>query len=117
MKDAEHIDVEHPLERLRIDLSHRPVAGDAGVGHDDVDAAEAFDGLGGGRTAWRQIAHVGDRGQQLVVAGVRRPAGQFGFVEIASRRVSRPYCAAGGLLGPDSRAPPVTKTTCPEVIP
>jgi hypothetical protein len=49
VKDTEQVDLEHPLDRLGIDLQHRTVAGDAGIGHNDVDATEAFDGRGGGR--------------------------------------------------------------------
>jgi hypothetical protein len=54
VKDTEQVDVEHPLDPLGIDLQHRTVAGDAGIGHDDVDATEAFDGRGGGRLHGRQ---------------------------------------------------------------
>lgn len=111
MKDAEHVDVEDPLERLGVDLGHRPVTHDAGVGHDDVDAAEPLDGAGGGRLHRRQVAHVGHRGQHPVLAQLVGERRQVGLVEIGEDELG----ALGGQpardLGADPRAPPVMKTT------
>ena len=98
VEDAEHVDVQHPLERLRIDLQHRAVAGDAGVGDDDVDAAEAFDGLRRRRPAWRP-----DRGRRRPRSAParRRSSAASASSAASSRSVSTslaPLRAADGRL-------------------
>lgn len=112
MKDAQQVDVQHPLEGLGVDLQHRPVAGDAGVGHRDIETAEAChrvvdDGLHGG-----QIAHIGDRGQHLLVAAefdgdrVERGLVEVGQDEFGPKARNRRATSA-----PIPRAPPVIRTT------
>jgi len=64
--DAGEVDVDHPLEVLGGDLAHGAVAGDAGVGEDEVDATEVLS------------RSVDRRGQLGGVAHVRLPPGVLG---------------------------------------
>ena len=105
MKDAEQVDVQHPLERLRVDLQHRTVAGDPGVGHHDVDAAEVFDGLLGRGLHSGQVAHVGNRGQYPVLAEFGGQRGQLGRVEIGQHEFGALVAQPPGDLSPDSPCP------------
>jgi hypothetical protein len=68
VEDTQHVDVHDPLECSRVDLEHGTVAGDAGVGHDNVDAAEVLDGLVGHGLHRDQVSHVGRHGQHPIVA-------------------------------------------------
>ena len=60
--DAEQVDVDRLLDRLRRDQPQRPAGGDAGVGDRDVDAAEARREVVDRGGQPRRVAHVGDRG-------------------------------------------------------
>lgn len=70
MEHAEHVDVEQTLERLGIDLLHRSVAGDTGVGHHDVDTAEPFDRRVGRGLHRSEVTHIGDGGRDVLTEGV-----------------------------------------------
>ena len=91
------------MKRLRVHLQDRPVAGDAGIGYDDVDAAEMFDGLGGRGLHGGQVTHVGDRGEHVFVAA-QSPGqrGQRGFVEIGQHKFGALVAQPLGDLRPDS---------------
>jgi hypothetical protein len=41
--DPEQVDLDGPLERVRIDPAHHPGRGDARIRHHRIDAAEALD--------------------------------------------------------------------------
>ena len=60
--DAEQVDVDRVLERLRRDHPQRAAGRDPGVGHRDVDAAEALPEVVDRRGQRFRVAHVGDRG-------------------------------------------------------
>ena len=102
MKDAEEVDVQHPLERVRVDLQHRTVAGDPGVGHHDVDAAEAFDSRLGRGPHGGQIADVGNRGQNPVFAEFGGQRVQLCFVEIGQHEFGALVAQPASDLSPDT---------------
>ncbi len=84
------------LERLRIDLQHRPEAGDAGVGHHDVDATEPLDSLRRRRPAWPP-----GRGRRRPTVSTRSSPSAAASPPVPPRRgrsgpAWRPWRAAGG---------------------
>jgi hypothetical protein len=61
---ALEVDVDHPLEALRIELEERPIGADARVCDDDVEAAKALNygvGSGGDRDAMADVAGQAER--------------------------------------------------------
>jgi hypothetical protein len=105
VKDAEQVDVQHPLDRLRVDLEHRPVAGDPGVGQHGVNATEVFDGLGGRGLHRGQVAHIGNDGQCPALAEFGGERGQLGRAEIDQHEFGALVAQPAGDLGPDSPCP------------
>ncbi len=99
---ADQVDVDDPLERQRINLQHRSVARDAGVGHHDVDTAEFRDRLLGGGVHRGQVANIGDHGEDPLVAaefaGDRR---QRGRIHVGQHQLGALGVQAAGHLGAD----------------
>ncbi len=103
MEDAEQVDVQHPLDRLGVDLQHRAVTGDSGVGDDDVDTAELLDGLVGCGLHGGKIAHVGNHGQHVLVAAkFGGPGRQRGLVQVGQHQFGALGVQPAGHLGPDA---------------
>jgi hypothetical protein len=111
VEHAGQVGVDHGLPLLRRHLVERRVAGDAGVGHHDVDGAQIGLDLGDPGLAGVVIGHVplvgldaglgGELRRRLVVAGIvgrDRVAGGLQRLEIAA---------------PMPREPPVTSATRP----
>ena len=91
----------------------RAARGDAGVGDDDVEAAEALDRLGDGALHRAAVGHVGGEAERAVAEqrGGRRSRGvrsRSTTTTIAPRRAS-----AFAVAKPIPRAPPVTSATLP----
>ena len=86
-----------------IDLQHRSVAGDAGVGHHHVDTAEFRDGLLGGGVHRGQVANIRDHGENPLVAaefaGDRR---QRGGIHVGQHQLGALGVQPAGHLGADS---------------
>lgn len=103
MEHAEHVDVEQALEGFGVDLQHRAVGGDAGVGHHDVDAAEALDGSIGRGLHRRQVTDVGDHRQDIVTerggSGVQRRR-----VDVGQNQLGAFAVQPAGHLCPDPRS-------------
>jgi hypothetical protein len=92
---AEQVDFDHPVEGGRVAVGERTADGDAGVGHDHVEGAEAVTDLGRDLAHPRQIGDVrvpglGPRtGRRLRVRRLRRPLEFLGF-EADQRDVRAP---------------------------
>jgi hypothetical protein len=96
------------LDRLRIHLQHRTVAGDAGIGDDDVDATEMFDGLGGRGLHGGQIAHIrGNRQPILVATEPGGCCGERGFVEVGQHEFGAFVMQPPSNFGADPPAHPL----------
>jgi hypothetical protein len=101
VEDPEHVDVQHPLEDRRVDRHHRAVAGDPGVRHHDVDAAEPRHTLGDGLLHGGEVADVGGDGQD-VVAELVREHGQRLLVEVGQHEPGPSGVQPSGGLGTDA---------------
>ena len=105
VEDAEQVDVQHPLDRVRVDVQHRAVAGDTGIGDDGVDAAELLDGLCGRGLHGGEIADVGNHGQDVFVAAqFGGPFGQRRLVQVGQHQLGALGVQPAGHLGTDSLA-------------
>ena len=103
MKDTQQVDVQHPLDGLGVDLQHRAVTGDPGVGDHDVDTAELFDGLIGCGLHGGEITHVGNHGQHVFVAAKLSGSGrQCRLVQVRQHQLGALGVQPSGYLGPDS---------------
>ncbi len=113
MEDADQIDVDDPLERQRIDLQHRSVARDAGVGNHHVDAAEFRDSLLGGR-----VIAARSRTSATTVRTRSSPPSSPEIADSAaastsvSTNLAPLACKRRATSAPIPWAPPVMNTTC-----
>jgi hypothetical protein len=79
------------------------VAANAGVGDNDVDAAELLDGLIGRGLHGGEITHVGNHGEHaLVTAELGGPSRQCHLVQIGQHQFGALGVQATGRLGPNS---------------
>ena len=103
MKDTQQVDVQHPLDRLGVDLQHGAVTGDSGVGDHDVDSAELVDGLASGSVHGGKITHVSNHGEHPVVAAqLSGPRRQCRLVQVGQHQFGALGVQPTSHLGPDS---------------
>ena len=65
---AERVDLQRPLEDLRVPAEQRELRRDAGVRDDDVQAAETRDEPGDGVVDLRPVTHVADLPRSIAAA-------------------------------------------------
>ena len=104
VEDPDQVDVDDPPERLGIDLQDGSVAGDAGIGDDDVDATELLDGLFGGGVHGGQVAHVGDHREEPLIAEFGGHRCQRGVVQVGQHQLGAFGVQSAGQLGTNSLA-------------
>ena len=103
MEDAEQVDVQHALDRVGVDLQHRAVTGDSGIGDDGVDPAELLDGPVGCGLHGGKVTNVGNHGQHLLVAAeLGRSGRQSGLVQVGQDQSGALGVQPTGHLGPDA---------------
>ena len=121
---AAHVDVEHQVVALRLEVGDRCEVDRGGVVDHDVDAAELLDGLRDGASTCGVVADVADDRQRLAarrldLLGGRvdrsRAASDAAVSVLASSATSRPRAgAATAIARPMPRLPPDITTTRPE---
>jgi hypothetical protein len=98
---AQEVDLNRPLERGRIGGADHADGRDAGVGHDDVDAAEALDSPLHGALERLGIGHIALEPRGVRAALRRHPLELVGL-EAHQRHVGAPSRHPPGRLGTEA---------------
>ena len=112
--DAEHVDLEDPFPLLAADAAHgrHLLLGDAGVGDDDVEPAEALDRLGDRRIT--ALWSVTSAPIPIARAPIRSAASRASPASRSTTATETPRrCICRAVSKPIPRAAPVTSATFP----